>query len=105
MYIVDPLIYLEYIGKPDFSKHKIEAKLILAKDFDNFNIAFNPYFEYEGYGLDWKFYPKYALGASYKFSDLLNLGVDFKGNENGHYFGPTIAHGSKKILGGFWFSN
>ena len=99
MFVVDPLIYLEYIGKPDFSKHKIEAKLILAKDFKKFNVAFNPYFEYEGYGTDWKFYPKYSLGFSYQFSKLFNLGVEFKGSEDGHYFGPTIAHGNKD----FWF--
>lgn len=97
MYILDPLLYLEYIGKPDFSKHKIEAKLIIAKDYDNFNFAFNPYFEYEGYGTEWKFYPKYAFGMSYKISELLNLGVEFKGSEDGHYFGPTIAHGSEKL--------
>lgn len=101
LYIVDPLIYLEYIGKPDLSKHKIEAKLILAKDFDNINVAFNPYFEYESYGTEWKFYPKYALGISYKLSELLNLGIEFKGSEDGQYFGPTIAHGSKNFWIGF----
>jgi len=99
-YVVDPLIYVEYIGKADFSKHKIEAKLILAKDFKNINVAFNPYFEYEGYGVSWEIYPKYTLGLSYRFSKLFNVGIEFKGGEDGHYWGPTIAHGNSD----FWFS-
>jgi len=28
--VLDPLIYLEYIGVPDFSTHAVEFKLILA---------------------------------------------------------------------------
>ena len=29
--------------RPDFSEHKIETKLILAKDIGDFNISLNPY--------------------------------------------------------------
>ena len=57
---VDPLIYLEYIGVPDFQNHKIEAKLILAKDISNFTIAVNPYFEYEINEVENEFLLKYA---------------------------------------------
>ena len=35
-YLMDPLLYFEYKGKPDFIKHVLEWKLILAKDFESF---------------------------------------------------------------------
>ena len=41
-YLLDPLLYLEYHGKPDFSEHGIEAKLILAKETDQIIASFNP---------------------------------------------------------------
>ena len=31
---------------------------------------------------------------------MLNIGIEFKGNEYGHYFGSTISHGVHDI----WFS-
>ena len=46
-YFMDPLIYFEYHGKPDFSKHEIETKLILAKETDKIIAAFNPVLEIE----------------------------------------------------------
>lgn len=97
-YFVDPLIYLEYIGKPDFSEHGIELKLILAKDFDRLNISFNPIIEFERED-EWETEPKYALGASYKVAELLSLGLEAKGGNNGHYFGPVISHGNEN----YWF--
>jgi len=35
-YLMDPLLYFEYKGKPDFIKHVLEGKLILAKDYGSF---------------------------------------------------------------------
>ena len=46
-YLMDPLLYFEYKGKPDFTKHVLEWKLILAKDFESFHYAINPVFEIE----------------------------------------------------------
>jgi len=93
-WFVDPLIYLEYKSNPTFSKHVIEPKLILAKDFGKFNIALNPYFEYEYEDSEWEFKPKYAAGFHYKLSRLMKIGAEFKGDEHNHYFGPTISHGN-----------
>jgi len=56
---MDPLLYFEYKGKPDFSEHGYEGKLILAKDFSNFNVAINPVYEIEYEHNDWKTELKY----------------------------------------------
>lgn len=95
-YIVDPLIYFEYKGKPDFSEHGIEGKLILAKDIGNINISLNPVIEYEYEDDDWETEIKYNAGISYKVGWLLTLGLEAKGGRNGHYIGPVISHGTGK---------
>lgn len=97
-YFVDPLIYVEYKGTPDFSKHVFEPKLILAKDFGNFNISLNSYCELEQEGEeDWEFFWKYAMGASYKLTPLMALGLEAKGDETGNYLGPTLSHGTEHL--------
>jgi hypothetical protein len=96
-YLIDPLLYLEYQGVPDFSKHGFETKLILAKDMGRFNMAMNPTLEFE-FGDENKVEPKYALGMSYKINRLLRIGMEMKGSENGHFMGPVIAHGNER----FW---
>jgi len=96
-YLVDPLIYLEYKGVPDFAEHGIEAKLVLAKDIANFNISFNPIVEFE-FGDEDEIEPEYALGMSYRISDLLRFGIEAKGNADANYIGPVISHGK----GRFW---
>lgn len=98
-YFLDPLIYLEYKGKPDLSEHGIEFKLILAKDIKDLNIALNPYFEYK-YKNKWEFEPKYALGISQKVAKFLRIGLEAKGSEGAHYIGPVISHGVEKL----WFN-
>ncbi len=99
-FFMDPLIYLEYKGKADFSKHVFEPKIILAKDFGDFNIALNPYCEIEQEGgSEWEFAWKYAFAASYKPLDLMSIGLEAKGDETGNYIGPTISHGSKHLWG------
>jgi len=97
-FFVDPLIYLEYKGVPDFQKHGIEMKFILAKDFGNFNVSLNPYFEVEKEGADaWEFKPKYAAGICYATSHLMSFGVESKGDKNGIYLGPTLSHGFEHL--------
>jgi hypothetical protein len=95
-FFMDPLIYIEYGSNPGFSEHKIEPKLILAKDFGDFNLALNPYCEFE-YEDEWEFKPKYAAGLSYKLGKLFSAGIEFKGSETGQYVGPTISHGHGKV--------
>ena len=94
---VDPLIYVEYKGQPDFSEHGIELKLILAKDIGNLNIAVNPVFEVEREHDEWEAKVAYAAGASYRLNRLLRVGVEAKGSENGHYLGPVVSHGVEDL--------
>lgn len=96
-YFLDPLIYFEYKGVPDFHKHAFEGKLILAKDFGKFNLALNPIFEYEIEKGGKNFEPEYAIGLSYSFHELLRLGIEFKGKEGANYFGPVINHGKDHL--------
>ena len=99
-YFVDPLLYLEYHGKPDFSEHGIETKIILAKETTNMIISFNPVLEFEIEEDENEIEAEYAAGLSYKINKLLRAGFEIKGSNNGHYFGPTISHGAHDI----WFS-
>jgi hypothetical protein len=95
-YLIDPLLYFEYKGKPDFSEHGYEGKLILAKDFGKINIAVNPVFEYEYKNSEWESKLKYNAGISYRLDGLLKVGLEARGGENGHYIGPVISHGTGK---------
>jgi hypothetical protein len=95
-FIFDPLLYAEYKGVPDFSEHELEMKLIMSKDFGKFNISLNPVLTLE-YEDEWKTVFGYDLGMSYKVLPLLSFGIEFKGEEDGHYFAPVISHGGHKI--------
>ena len=99
-YFLDPLLYLEYHGKPDFSEHGIETKLILAKETRNIIASFNPVLEIEIEDDESEIETEYALGLTYKLNKLFHTGIEFKGSEYGHYWGPTISHGTHDI----WFS-
>jgi hypothetical protein len=92
-YVVDPLLYLEYKGKPDFSELELEAKLILSKDLGALNISFNPVLEFEREHGEWEQEVGYALGTNLKLGSTLHLGLEAKGSGHGHYLGPVIAHG------------
>ena len=96
-YFLDPLLYLEYHGKPDFSEHGIETKLILAKETDKFVASFNPVLEIEFEDSEMEFKTEYAAGFTYKSNQLFTFGLELKGSENGHYWGPVIAHGTHDI--------
>jgi hypothetical protein len=107
-YFMDPLLYIEYNRKTEStSPNKVEAKFILAKTIDKWNLAVNPVFEYffapdteNEIGLD--------VGTSYEFSPKFVAGiesttrVEFEDGESetSSYFGPTVSYAS----GGFWCS-
>lgn len=105
-YFMDPLLYLEYNRKTEpTSPNKLEAKFILAKTVDKWNLAVNPVYEYffapetlHEIGLD--------LGTSYEFHSKFVAGlesttrVEFEDDETvtASYFGPTVSFAS----GDFW---
>ena len=95
-YFFDPLIYLEYKGIPDFSKHGIEFKIILAKDIGKLNISINPILEFE-YENELEIEPGYAVGTSFEIGSLFGVGLEIKGSKKGHYMGPVISHGTENL--------
>lgn len=107
-YFMDPLLYFEYNRKLDLTApNKLEAKFILAKTVNKFNIAINPVYEYffapgteHEIGLD--------IGVSYEFSPRFILGLEsttrmeFEDDETeiGNYLGPTVSVAS----GNWWYT-
>ena len=99
-FLFDPLLYFEYKGKPDFSEHGLEGKLIAAKDFGAVNIALNPVFEWEYADDEWGNKIKLNAGVRYNIHPLFKAGIEFRTSESGSYIGPTISHGKDR----FWFA-
>lgn len=100
MYPLDTLLYLEYI-RPDSSDEAeiMEGKVIIAKDFDKFNIAYNQILKV-GINNNGGNENEYALGMSYEFNPRWKVGLESTGNytEDKYYMGPTVSWASKK----FW---
>lgn len=102
MYPLDTLLYLEYIRPDDSDSAEIlEGKLILAKDFDKFNIAYNQILKV---GINDKGgnENEYALGFNYEYNPRLKIGIETTGNytEDKYYLGPTISLAGKKLWAG-----
>lgn len=100
---VDVLLYAEYIfgeGPKDYDK--FEGKLILAKDFGKWNLAYNQIYEQKTKNGD-DIEHGYATGLSYEFSPVWRLGVESAGNytESKYYLGPTVSWASEKIWAAF----
>ena len=97
-FILDPLLYMEYKGTPDFSTHVLEGKLILAKDMGNLNIALNPVIETALSSRENVTEFKYNAGISYRVNPLLALGLEIKGAGDQLFMGPVVSHG----VDGLW---
>jgi hypothetical protein len=93
VYPVDVLAYFEY-KRPDGSKpaDELEAKLIVAKDFGKYNVAYNQIIE-QGLRHGGKAEHEYAFGVSYEFDPTLKTGLESAGNysEDTFYLGPTVS--------------
>ncbi len=101
-FILDPLLYFEYIRNDNLSNPNVfEGKLILAKDINKFNLAYNQILkqELEGEG---ETEDEYALGINYKIGPTFKLGLESKGNytKEKYYLGPTISLATER----FWVS-
>ena len=100
MFPLDTLLYLEY-SKPDSSHEagELEGKLVLARDFGKFNLAYN---EIIAVDLDneGETAHEYAAGLSYEFSPQWKAAIESTGSwTEGEYFvGPTVSWGTKA----FW---
>lgn len=106
----DPLLYLEYQRKIDLTKqNKLEAKLILSRDFDRVNLSINPLYEFffapgdpiHEIGLDagLSYEPNFnfAFGGEFvwrrEFVPADKGGVD----ETAAYVGPSISLAHKEV--------
>ncbi len=100
MYPLDTLLYLEYI-RPDGSDAPeiLEGKIILAKDFGRYNVAYNQILK-AGINNEGGNENEYACGLSYEFSPSWKVGLESTGNftEDKFYIGPTVSWASEK----FW---
>jgi hypothetical protein len=119
-WLLDPVFYFEFqqLFRGD-AHQKYEAKLILAKDIGNVNIAANLAIEEERTTEPaWNTEIEYALGASYALSPAWIVGAEIFGKaereeempggekeiENRSWIGPTLswAGGGSGVLRGVW---
>jgi len=113
-WLIDPVFYFEFqqLFRGD-ARQKYEAKLILAKDIGNVNIAANLALEEERTTEPaWNTEVEYALGASYALSPAWIIGAEIFGKaekemdeiENRSWAGPTLswASGGSGALRGLW---
>ncbi|MBW8001632.1 MAG: hypothetical protein FVQ80_06375 [Planctomycetes bacterium] len=97
---LDTLVYLEYIKADNSTSPEIlEGKLILAKNFGDFNFAYNQILKVgiNGRGGNEN---EYAMGLNYESNRQWKFGIESTGNytEDKYYIGPTISWGGEK----FW---
>jgi len=102
MFIVDPLIYIEYKIQADQSfPNRWETKLVLAKDINKFNFAFNfipeETLKKGTKSKEWKY--EYAAGISYALLKGFRVGVESKGDfTNDKYLvGPSISIANNSV--------
>jgi hypothetical protein len=112
---IDPVFYLEFqqLFRGD-ARQKYEAKLILAKDLGNLNLAGNLAVEEERTTEPaWNTEVEYAVGASYALSPAWIFGGELFGKaekgemggiENRSWAGPALswAGGGRGVLRGVW---
>ncbi len=109
-FFLDPVFYLEYRKKTDGElQDKIEAKLLLGKDFSKSNFSINPVYEYKWNHGDAMNEIGLDVGISYSPSFKLSIGLESTtryeminnaDNKTGSYFGPTISFAS----GSFYYT-
>lgn len=101
-FIVDPLIYVEYIRNSKLDEPDVlEAKLVLAKDIGKLNVAYNAIVERELDG-EGETEHEYAMGVSYALTPGVGAGLEAKGSysEHEHAAGPVVSVETDK----FWLS-
>ncbi|TMQ18864.1 MAG: hypothetical protein E6J90_19240 [Deltaproteobacteria bacterium] len=112
---IDPVFYLEFqqLFRGD-ARQKYEAKLILAKDIGNINIAANLALEEERTTEPaWNTEVEYAVGSSYALSPAWLVGAELFGKAekdemggimNRSWAGPTVswAGSGRGVLHGVW---
>lgn len=73
---VDPALYFEYIGSPNFDEHALEVKFILGKDINRFRSALNVEYKFEFGGDELVHEIAPSLGLGFKVAKPLVLGLE-----------------------------
>lgn len=97
-WLVDPLLYLEYIKLYNYSDtDALEAKVVLEKTLGKITISYNQIFEKEPIN-DGAIENEYAFGANYAIAPTFKLGLESTGNITAgtSYWGPTISIARKR---------
>lgn len=101
-FILDPLLYFEYIREEELSKPNVlEAKLVFAKDIGRYNFSYNQIVKQEVDNRG-ETENEYAFGSSYELSRRLRLGLESKGNytKEKFYLGPSVSFAADKFWAG-----
>lgn len=108
-FLLDPLLYLEYNRKINLKRqNKLEAKLILARDFDAVNLAINPVYEFffapgepvHEIGLDAALSVEFGYRFSLGLETVTRWAYTEDFEEPVSYLGPTVSLAS----GGTYFT-
>ncbi len=98
-FLLDPLLYLEYIREEELSKPNVlEGKIILAKDIGKANFSYNQILKQEA-ETGGKTEHEYAAGVHYKINPRFRLGLESKGDyrDEKYYIGPTVSFALEKM--------
>jgi hypothetical protein len=112
---LDPILYAEFqqLYRGD-ANQTYELKLILARDFERVNVAFNVAVEEERTAdATWNTELEYAAGTSYEISKAFKVGAEIFGKaeknvmnevENRLWAGPCVswARGGSGAMRGIW---
>jgi hypothetical protein len=99
--IVDPALYLEYQAGANGRPDKVEAKLLLSKDFGtDWNVTFNGILEKSrGDGGEWE--RGFTVGVAKALTHRLTTGLEFKSGDGTSYLIPgaymTLVPGSTQL--------
>ncbi len=107
-FFLDPLLYLEYNRKINLkAQNKLEAKLILARDFSRWNIAVNPVYEFFWAPGEPVHEVGFDVAFSHELSYKLSIGVESTSrlefvknaaDSKSSYLGPTICFASGSVF-------
>jgi len=98
-YWLDPLLYLEWVRneRDRSNESKVEAKLVLSKDFNKVNLTYNQIIE-STLGDGGRTEHNFSFGANYELPHDFFAGLETKGNywrpgnhRNKLSMGPTVA--------------
>lgn len=92
-FLVDPLLYVEYIRESDLDEpDEVEAKLVMSRDLGRWNVAYNVIVERE-LESDAEWVHEFAAGVRYVMESGLSYGVEGKGSytEDEYAAGPVVS--------------